>query len=188
MRTAIVPQRGAALIVSLIMLLLITILAVTAFRLGKSNLQIMGNIRLRDQGIHAAQFAIDQTISSMQFVASPASPVPNPCIGTNTLCVDPSGTGATTSGTGEIDVTITPYCDSIQPIPVTALNFADPNDAGCLVGAGQSFGVVGASSNDSMCSNSVWNVNASAQDSVTKATATVDEGTGVRVPVWTTCP
>jgi Tfp pilus assembly protein PilX len=187
-RTAIAPQRGAALIVSLIMLLLITILAVTSFRLGKSNLQIMGNIRQRDQGIHSAQLAIDQTISGMQFANNPSSPVPNPCMGTNTVCIDPSTGSTTTSGTGEIDVTVTPACDSIQPIPVTALNFSDPNDVGCLVGAGQNFGVAGANSNDSMCSNSVWNIHGAAQDSVTGATATVDEGAGVRVPSWTTCP
>lgn len=188
MRTTPVQQRGAALIISLIMLLLITILAVTAFRLGKSNLQVMGNIRLRDQGIRGAQFAIDQTVSSLQFTATPSSPVANPCIGTNTVCVDPNSASATTSGTGEIDVTVTPTCDSIQPIPVTALNFTNPNDAGCLVSASQNFGVTGAASNNSMCSNSVWNIHAAATDTVTGATATVDEGAGVRVSSATTCP
>lgn len=187
MKSPVASQRGAALIVSLIMLLLITILAVTAFRLGKSNMQIVGNIQQRNQAIAAAQYAINTTISSVQFVATPASPVPNPCIGTNTVCVTAAG-ATTTSGTGEIDVTVTPSCDSIQPIPVTALNFADPNDAGCLVGTGQNFGVAGANSNDSMCSNSVWNIHAAAQDTVTGATASVDEGAGVRVPSWTTCP
>lgn len=187
MRTTIAQQRGAALIVSLIMLLLITILAVTAFRLGKSNLQIVGNIQQRDQAIAAAQAAIDTTISSVQFVATPSSPVPNPCIGSNTVCIAASG-GPASSGTGEIDVTVTPTCDSIQPIPVTALNFADPNDAGCLVGTSQNFGLAGSSSNDSMCSNTVWNIGAAARDTVTGATATVDEGAGVRVPSWTTCP
>jgi len=187
-RTPIAPQRGAALIVSLIMLLLITILAVTAFRLGNSNLQIVGNIQQRSQAIAAAQYAIDSTISSVQFTVTPSSPVPNPCSGTNVVCVDASSATATTSGTGEIDVTVTPTCDSIQPIPVTALNFSDPNDAGCIVGTSQNFGVAGANSNDSMCSNSVWNIDAAAKDTVTGATATVDEGTGVRVPSWTTCP
>ena len=184
MRTAIAPQRGAALIVSLIMLLLITILAVTAFRLGKSNLQIIGNIQQRDQAIDAAQLAIDQTISSVQFTLTPANAVPNPCNGApNTVCA------AATGGSGsDIDVTVTPSCDSIQPIPVTALNFSNPNDAGCLVGANQNFGVSGAASNDSMCSNSVWNIHAAATDTVTGATATVDEGAGVRVSSSTTCP
>lgn len=184
MNTSPASQRGAALIVSLIMLLLITILAVTAFRLGKSNLQIIGNIQQRDQAIDADQLAIDQTISSVQFTLTPANAVPNPCNGTpNEVCA------AATGGSGsDIDVTVTPSCDSIQPIPVSALNFANPNDAGCLVGAGQNFGVAGAASNNSMCSNSVWNIHAVATDTVTGATATVDEGAGVRVASWTTCP
>lgn len=184
MSTAITPQRGAALIVSLIMLLLITILAVTAFRLGKSNLQVIGNIQQRAQAIDAAQFAIDQTISSMQFTLTPSNAVPNPCGGApDTVCASASG------GSGsDIDVTVTPSCDSIQPIPVNQLNFADSNDAGCLVGASQNFGVTGAASNDSMCSNSVWNIHAAATDTVTGANATVDQGTGVRVSSTTTCP
>ena len=37
-------QRGATLIVSLIMLLLITLLAISSFTLGKGNLQIVGNM------------------------------------------------------------------------------------------------------------------------------------------------
>ncbi|TLY72603.1 MAG: hypothetical protein E6K46_03125 [Gammaproteobacteria bacterium] len=40
-------QRGATLIVSLIMLLLITLLAVSSFTLGKANLQIVGNMQQR---------------------------------------------------------------------------------------------------------------------------------------------
>ncbi len=184
MRTPTAPQRGAALIVSLIMLLLITILAVTAFRIGKSNMQIIGNIQQRDQAIDAAQFAIDQTISSVQFTLTPTNAVPNPCNGTpNLVCA------AATGGSGsDINVTVDPTCDSIQPIAVTQLNFSDPNDAGCLIGASQDFGVTGASSNNSMCSNSVWNINATATDNVTGATATVDEGAGVRVSSSTTCP
>lgn len=184
MRAPIAPQRGAALIVSLIMLLLITILAVTAFRLGKSNLQIIGNVQQREQAIDAAQLAIDQVISSVQFTLTPANAVQNPCNGTPDLVC-----AAATGGSGtDIDVKVDPTCDSIQPIPVTALNFADPNDAGCLVGANQNFGVAGSGNNNSMCANSVWNINATATDNVTGATATVDEGAGVRVSSVTTCP
>jgi len=47
-------QRGAALIVSLIMLLLITLLAISSFTVGKSNLQIVGNMQQRAQALAAA--------------------------------------------------------------------------------------------------------------------------------------
>jgi hypothetical protein len=71
---------------------------------------------------------------------------------------------------------------------VTALDFTNPNDAGCLVGASQNTGVAGASNNNSMCSNSVWDVQASATDAVSAATAVIDQGVAVRVPSSAVCP
>src|SRR5207302_6258410 len=64
-------QRGATLIVSLIMLLLITLLAVSSFTLGKGNLQIVGNMQQRQQAFAAAQGAVASVISSNQFSATP---------------------------------------------------------------------------------------------------------------------
>lgn len=184
MNTRGARQRGAVLIVALIMLLLITILAVTAFRLGKSNLEIVGNVQQRAQLLGSAQYAVNQTISSMQFTATPANAVANPCNGApNEVCTAANG------GAGQdIDVKISPICVSVQPIPVSALNYSDPNDAGCLIGSSQNFGVTGASSNDSMCSYSVWNIHAAASDQTTNASATIDEGAGVRVSSSTSCP
>lgn len=177
-------QRGATLIVSLIMLVLITLLAVSSFSLGKGNVQIVGNMQQRNQTFAAAQLAVATTISSTQFTATPTSPIPTPCVvGPNTVCVDVNGDGA-----NDITVVVTPTCDSIQPIPVTQLNFNNPNDAGCLVGVSQNFGVTGAANNNSMCSNSVWDIQASATDTLTGANYVVDQGVGVRVAATTICP
>lgn len=177
-------QRGATLIVSLIMLVLITLLAVSSFSLGKGNVQIVGNMQQRNQAFAAAQLAVATTISSTQFAATPTNAIPVPCNGVNnTVCVDVNG-----DGTNDISVLVTPTCDSIQPIPVTQLNFNNPNDAGCLVGASQDFGVTGAANNNSMCSNSVWDIQASATDLLTGANYVVDQGVGVRVAATTICP
>ena len=177
-------QRGAALIVSLIMLLLITVLAISAFTLGKSNLQIVGNMQQRNQAFAAAQGAVALTISSTQFTVSPTNAIPNPCNGVaNTTCVDVNG-----DGVPDVNVVVTPICDSIQPIPVSQLNFANPNDAGCLVGASQDFGVTGASNNNSMCSNSVWDIKASATDQMSGANYVVDQGVAMRVASTAICP
>lgn len=176
-------QRGATLIVSLIMLLLITLLAVSSFSLGKGNVQIVGNMQQRSQAFAAAQQAVATTISSTQFTATPTDAIAAPCMGNNTVCVDVNG-----SGNPDIQVVVTPTCDSIQPIPVNQLDFANPNDAGCLVGASQAFGVTGAANNNSLCSNSVWEIQASATDQLTGANYVVDEGVGVRVPSTTVCP
>lgn len=177
-------QRGATLIVSLIMLVLITLLAVSSFSLGKGNVQIVGNMQQRGQAFAAAQQAVATTISSTQFTATPANAIPAPCGGVaNTVCVSVNNSGAS-----DINVVVTPACDSIQPILVTQLDYTNPNDAGCLIGSSQDFGVSGASNNNSMCSNSVWDVQASATDQLTGANYVVDEGVAVRVPSTTLCP
>ena len=177
-------QRGATLIVSLIMLLLITLLAVSSFTLGKTNLQIVGNMQQRNQASAAAQGAIATVISSTQFTTSPANAIPNPCGGVaNTACVDVNG-----DGVADVNVVVNPTCDSIQPIPVTELDFSNPNDAGCAIGAAQDFGVVGASNNNSMCSNSVWDIQSSATDQMSGANYVIDQGVAVRVPSTAACP
>jgi Tfp pilus assembly protein PilX len=182
-------QRGAALIVSLIMLLLITMLALSSFTLAKSNLQIVGNMQLRNQAFSAAQAAVASVISSTQFTQTPTNAIPANAVpafcagGPNTTCVDINGDGA-----ADITVAVNPTCDSIQPILVTQLNFNNPNDAGCLVGAAQDFGVAGASNDNSMCSNSVWEIQASATDRMSNANYVVDQGVALRVPATSACP
>jgi Tfp pilus assembly protein PilX len=191
-------QRGATLIVSLIMLLLITLLAISSFTLGKGNLQVVGNMQQRQQAFGAAQSAVATVISTTQFTATPTDAITNPCGGSaacvsgnvtvdcngpNTTCVDVNG-----DGLNDVNVGVTVTCDSIQPIPVTALDFTNPNDAGCLVGASQNTGVAGASNQNSMCSNSVWDVQASATDVVSAANAVIDQGVAVRVPSSAACP
>ena len=176
-------QQGAALIVSLIMLILISLLAVASFRLGKSDLQIVGNMQQRKQALSAAQQTIEQVISSTQFTATPTNAVFNPCITQNTACVDVNGDGAP-----DVNVGIVVLCNAIQPILNAALNFSNPNDAGCLIGSGQDTGVTGAANGNSMCSSSVWDVQATAVDQVTSAQYVVDQGVAVRVPAATLCP
>jgi hypothetical protein len=79
-------------------------------------------------------------------------------------------------------------CNAIQPILNAALDFSNPNDVGCLLGNGQTTGVTGAANGNSMCSSSVWDVQASALDQVTSAQYVIDQGVAVRVPAATICP
>jgi hypothetical protein len=183
-------QQGAALIVSLIMLMLISLLAVASFRLGKSDLQIVGNMQQRKQALSAAQQVIEQVISTTQFTATPTDAIPLPangilvpCNGPNTACVDVNGDGVT-----DVNVSIVVLCNAIQPILNASLDFTNPNDAGCIVGAGQDVGVVGATNGNSLCSNSVWDTQATATDVVTSAQYVIDQGVAVRVPSADVCP
>ncbi|HAT32629.1 MAG TPA: hypothetical protein DCW29_17845 [Janthinobacterium sp.] len=177
-------QRGIALLMSIVMLLLMTLMALTAFKLGKSSLQIAGNQQQRSQGLTAAQGAIEQVISSTQFATTPANAVPAPCGGVpNTTCVDVDG-----DGVADVNVLVTPTCVSAQIIPVSALNYSDPNDAGCLAGVSQGGGIDGAANNNSMCANMIWDVQAVATDTTNNAQNIVHQGTAVRVAATTTCP
>ena len=176
-------QHGATLIVSLIMLLLITLLAVASFHLGKSNLQIAGNMQQRKQAFTAAQSAIEEVISSPQFTTTPANAIPNPCGQANTTCTDVNG-----DGVSDITTVVNPTCVAIEPTPVASLDFTNANDAGCIVGVNQNFGMAGNAGANSLCANSLWDVRATASDATTSAQYVINEGTAVRVPVNSICP
>lgn len=67
-------QGGATLIVGLIMLVVITLLVVSAFTLSSGNLKAVGNMQFRDEAIAAANIAIEQTINvNFAAVAQPAT-------------------------------------------------------------------------------------------------------------------
>lgn len=57
-------QRGATLVVGLIVLVLITLMMVSAFTLSTGNLKAVSNMQLRDEAIAAANVAIERVISS----------------------------------------------------------------------------------------------------------------------------
>ena len=177
-------QKGATLVVGMIMLILISLLAVASFRLGKSDLQIVGNMQQRKQALSAAQQTIEQVISTIQFTTTPTNALPNPCGAVvNTACVDVNGDGVT-----DVNVSIVVLCSAIQPILNSALNFANQDDRNCSNEANQQLGVAGVASNNSACSNSVWDMQATAIDAVTNAQYVIDQGVAVRVPSADLCP
>lgn len=57
-------QRGATLIVGLIMMVLITLIVVNAFTLSSSNLKSVGNMQMREESVAAANQASERLISS----------------------------------------------------------------------------------------------------------------------------
>jgi len=102
-------ERGAALVISLIMLVLITLLVITALNLGSANFRAVSNTQFRDEAIAAANAAIQLRLSG--------------------LFVTPS---ATTSSPVDIDddgvddyvVQVTPTC-----ISASVAETADPSSA-----------------------------------------------------------
>jgi Tfp pilus assembly protein PilX len=71
-RAASVGEKGAALIVGLIMLVLITLMLITALNLGTTNFRAVSNMQFRSEAVAAANVAIEQVIST-PFTAAPAA-------------------------------------------------------------------------------------------------------------------
>lgn len=69
---SIQAQRGATLVVGLVMLALITLLVTTAFTLSNTNLKSVGNMQFRNEAAAAANKAIEQVVGS-SFTVSPAA-------------------------------------------------------------------------------------------------------------------
>lgn len=57
-------QRGATLIIGLIMIVLITLIVVNAFTLSSSNLKSVGNMQVREEALAAANQAMEKVISA----------------------------------------------------------------------------------------------------------------------------
>src|SRR4026207_348911 len=65
-------QRGMTLLVAMIILVMITLLAVSAYRVSNTNLRVVGSMQGRQEGISAAQAVIEPGLSSAPFTRAPA--------------------------------------------------------------------------------------------------------------------
>lgn len=66
-------QRGATLVVGLIILVAVTLLMISAFSLSGGNLKVVGNMQFRNEAIAAANMAIEQTINVNFAAIDPAN-------------------------------------------------------------------------------------------------------------------
>jgi Tfp pilus assembly protein PilX len=181
-------QRGITLVTALIMLVLLTLLALTSFNVGRSNLQIVSNMQQRDEATAAAQEVLEETISNPRFSVTPDNALTNPCGAANQRCVDTNG-----DGTADVRVALapSPKCVTAPVIKNSALDLSVPEDAKCSMGSAQNFGVAGAVDGSSACADSVWDVSAVATDLQTNAQVKVTQGVAVRVArddVANNCP
>lgn len=64
-------QRGAVLIVGLIVLMLITLMVTAAFKFSTYNLKSVGNMQSRNEAIAAANQAIEKVVATWSFATPP---------------------------------------------------------------------------------------------------------------------
>lgn len=170
-------ERGAVLLVALIMLLMVTLLAISSFNLTQTNLKVVQNMESRGMAKYAANAAIEEAISSARFLSSPNSVFSQSCEQANRKCYDFNGDDL-------VDIAVSleaPSCVIVLPIKNSELNVSDPADASCFI----------QGSPNSMCVNSVWELRATARDVLTGAEVVVRQGVAVRATsnnVATACP
>jgi Tfp pilus assembly protein PilV len=146
-------QRGATLIVGLIMLVLITVMVTSAFTMSTTNLQSVGNMQFRDDAIAAANKATEQVLSS-PFTSAPAA---------QTIDVDLNNDG-TTDYQVDFDA---PACVGDHQI---AISGAAPSS----VTLGSSFTIAG-----STFYQTIWDLSAHVTDPVSGAAVHVRQGVRV---------
>lgn len=101
--TSISRQRGTTLLVTLIMLVVLTLFAVTAFNLSSINLKIVGNFQQYKAVESVVQQAIEQLMSTVNIFSAPAAT--NICVPSGTLT-----TGACPSSEHTVVIT-KPQCN-----------------------------------------------------------------------------
>ena len=172
-------QRGATLLVALIMLVVLMLFVASSMNTANTNLKVVGNMQAKSEALAASQQAIETTLSTPQFISTPSNAVLNPCGGVaNTLCAYVTG-----ASTPEYTTTLAPQpaCVTVKPIYNSELNLSNMEDLGCSAGQSQQFGVAGAVTGASLCSYTVWEINAVTIGANSGASVTVTQGVGVRV-------
>jgi Tfp pilus assembly protein PilX len=147
-------QEGVALVIALIMLVLLTLMVLSAINSGTVNLRISGNMQAEDEARATAQQAIEN------FIGNYANFYPTP------TGIAATGYDINNAGTNEYMVTIaTPVCKrAAKQIP--------PRSTDCASGAKSGL----------YCWDTLFEVNATATDSRTGVSQSVTQGTTITFP------
>lgn len=171
-------QGGAVLLVSMIVLVVITLLAVFAIRSGILNLRIAGNMQFKAEASAAAEQAIERQIEIIMATESINS------IGAQTLPV--------VIGNATYTVAVAPMTACLLEVPVlnSELSPSKPADLPCFEGQ-DSDKLVSASgaliSQASGCKRQQWEIEASVTDESTGSSVTHVQGLAIRVPATVLC-
>jgi hypothetical protein len=169
-------ERGISILVTLVFLTLISYVVISAYRIGGQQLALVGNAQGRSQALAAANYALEQTISSLDFVKRPDY------VAATAVPVDVLG-----DGTAPLAVRMArPTCYRVRAVKTIELDLSKPTDRSCLAstsGAGAALvegGGAGANG-DSLCADTEWALAAAVNDAVTGTRLTVNHGVAIRV-------
>ena len=168
-------QSGATLVVSLIMLVVLTLLVVTAIRSGNTNLRIVGNMQVQTEADAAGLQEIERVIS------------------TDFTTITAPQTNTVTMGAASYEVTIpTPACENTGPIYSSdpSLNPTDAKDQLCFQDMDNDI-VLDSNGKPipkaTKCNAQQWKVQASVANTSSGASITHVQGIGKRTYLPTPC-
>lgn len=156
MRPITKNQSGIALVAALVMLVLLTLLAVTMIRTGTLNLRIAQNVQLQQDAEAAAQIGIERVVGRAFFFANPLADPNIPVIG-----------GVGDDQLGGFTVTV----DNRECINATPREGDSIGGQSSLTNPGGTIGF----------ENTLWLVTARAEDASSGARATVRQGVGMQM-------
>lgn len=174
-------QRGITLLVGMIMLIMLTMMAIAAFKFGKSNFMIVGNMQVRAETDRAAQQIIEQMVNntSIAYTCYDIATGTNPCksdlfgTGSNSIGVDFNGDG---SSDVTVRVTKAPECVRTRVILNSEILPTDPR-APCTSGQDPTkFGVENATTGPSYCSDVTWEFDVQATGSFSQSSSSLTQG------------
>ena len=159
-------QRGVTLFVALVLLVMVTLLAVSSFRVSNTNLKVIASMQGKGEAVAAAHAAIERVISNAAFAIDPA------VVGAIPIPVDLSG-----AGKNEYTVTLSPIptCLKARPTNPAELDITKPADRPCFGTA-----LVGQAQLATSCAETIWEITAVTQDTVTGAQTLVRQGVSMR--------
>ena len=177
-------EGGAVLFVALIIVLLMTLLAVAAMRLTTTNLQAVGNEQFQTEAQAAAGFALDQTVNNQDFIDFPIT-TQKVSLTQADSTTDPSALAVTLS---------VPACQRHRMIKKNELvtqvggqSTVSSQDLPCFAGLSSGgitimdLSAVATSSDDSLCTTALFNVQADVNDPTTSASVTINQGIELRM-------
>lgn len=150
-------QRGMVLILSLIMLVVLTLLAISAIRLSTVNLRAVANSQVRSEAMSAAQRAIDLILSS-NFTDNIA--------GTQQVLT-------VTEGSKNYTVSIARPClVTLTPIKNVDLDISNAEDGKCVDTVSNPY---------SACAQTIWQLQANASSGWFGVNVTLTQGIGIKM-------
>lgn len=192
------PQRGAVLFVGLIMLILITLLAVSAIRLANTNLLVVGNEQFQKEAEDAANYHLDLALNSNEFTArNVARSVTLPAFSGAAITPETSYTITVpppkckryryikqSELTAKRTVTVNEVIDGVDTKVEKVEEYVPTDNVACYGGKPTDLLIIDPTTNlsgNSLCATSLWEMTADTELPNASAKAQVVQGVEMRI-------